>query len=1564
MFSRRRAASSPASKQPPSAAASLAASQAFIRNQGSNAALSSAAAAAALRTHATIPTPVGDTITKRMARKGSTSSVGTGSQQAAGLRRHSSSGSMTERSFRTPSPNRSNPVAEAHHNAPPVPAVPNEVPSEGVVHRLASSLEPPFRGGSPAKRGGGQGASLDSGVMTPAGRGQGHTGRVMSLSQVPEADPENSPRSINFSRPISPQATSPSRSVASSRAGQSGWFVAPVVNSEQTFRETGKPRPKTSDGVSAQDLHVQQSVQNATDKQVSNKKAKISQEVEGARLATENMRAKSSGSNAQSTQAPAAQSTSYEPQSIDPKSPLAVYDPSTRTFIPKQQAMARFRELNQYDGEPLQQYVVEHAPPQRPDSPPQRPVSKEEPSPARHAHTPPHHVSPPRLESPTPQPRERSPSPDTQSAIEREQSPITQHVVERPPTPPSGSQTRADALLARQSSEDFSAADIQPTADANTSRKLESVPTDVSYELPESPSSPRVASNQEGPYPRLAKSVTQTPASTLSIGGRGGVRGERTDSLSPPRNAHFATVAVELANGIKHQPPPRSVSPAKSALKSSPSVSRRNSSPIANNGQSVGRGAPSETSDTMSEDGTKKKKKNVRVSFDEDPVIAGTSAYAEVDTPSLPTGLGTSRWSSAIQEQDLDDVMKPRPALPSFGSIRDRNRRHEDGDVPEKVTETVSSSLSTSVGSIGEPLVTSSDHAIAGIITQDFASKKSPSTSDLHVPSALEPLPPEVTSVEGTGYVSDSDQSDTRWVETAIQESSKAEPKFEPEAPLDELEPKTLTTPIEISTPQVPEVPSIAIQPASPGPVEKPEPKFQRPFVPGGWSDDEESETESNEEAHLSQDNATPTITLAPQDRLPVVQDQPDDSSDDSSSIYSDAYEDLSDDKDGGFASIDAVVESPIISPPSGLMSSRHADTGPAEALPKSSLSNEYSEYTRKENSPAASVLSQVQDISQKQIHKKVPNEQPLLVESVDTLVLPPPKPKQMRATTEGKAQVDPIPTTSKSVQVSQPKQPSAQPRKSAMKKLAPLPQKMTAPGTHIRKTMRGSTGSPAVAASETQMRKSMRTSEPVGAASRGQSGLAASRHSMPSIDTKPPKGTLQKKHIPAAVAARKVRPQTASGSVATKPVAPVPTYDSDSDASVSSFVRQRPRTSLVEGGRYTMRSSMRTGPSVGPAPTMKATPTMRPTSLPPATSPSPAFRKSMRPSPPPEPVKGGGLRSSKFSIRSLSPTGRFGGMRQSVDDTLSLPTQTSSPKRISAKIPTFGKSSKSKAPAMNALKPRFKSRFADSSDEDEDDRSRRFQSRFADSDSDNDFELPAGLAPVRGIPQKPGEEDRESTDLEDEESDNEPSPPVLAPKEVEKSEPPMTNGNANAGPGAFSTGSLRKSKHAPKLSSLESGKKSKSKRSFFGLGKKKTRSQPTEPDTQNMESTDIPLPSEQRNRPLTPIGEDKAIEAGIPSSRSPKLQRRSMPQWGRSTSDSWPLPQPPKIGEEARPQSSDGVLPKRASLGPTLSKQHSSTTSEAKNGVDPKTGKEVSFGRSGKKKKFQGLRRVFGLND
>jgi serine/arginine repetitive matrix protein 2 len=148
-------------------------------------------------------------------------------------------------------------------------------------------------------------------------------------------------------------------------------------------------------------------------------------------------------------------------------------------------------------------------------------------------------------------------------------------------------------------------------------------------------------------------------------------------------------------------------------------------------------------------------------------------------------------------------------------------------------------------------------------------------------------------------------------------------------------------------------------------------------------------------------------------------------------------------------------------------------------------------------------------------------------------------------------------------------------------------------------------------------------------------------------------------------------------------------------------------------------------------------------------------------------------------------------------------------PVPVQPKVQGFAKQTKAKAPAIERAKPAFSSRFADSSDEDDDSRTPRFQSRFADSDDDepSNYKLPPGLAPVRGIPRRQGDEDGDSTDLE-EEVDETPLPTASAAKEIGALaiSNSQTNGNANGQGATLAAGSLRDSKHAP-LPSFDGGK-------------------------------------------------------------------------------------------------------------------------------------------------------------
>lgn len=1545
-------------RAPPSASASLAATKAF---RESNPALSNAAAAAALRTHATTPTPVGDTITKRMVRRGSVSSSGSGAgQRPGGLQRQSSSGSMTERTFRSPSPGRGSP---ADPYAPPVPEVPRNLTQTGAVHRRASSLEPTFRGGSPSPRGGGRGVSLDRGTgKNTAARGQRATS---NLAQVLEDDMDPNQRSsVNFSRPMSPAS-------AARQNASKGWYGGPVVNQDAVRDMAATSRPRTSASVASYDHY------NAADRPV--RTHQVARSVEGAHFSAGGMRAKPSGT--------AVQSRSFLPQGpVDPKSPDAIFDPSTRTFIRKQDAMTRHRELHEEPETPTHQYVARHVKEYSPQhAAPQRRVLRT-PSPVRE---PQRRVEPPRRIESEPVQRQQEvalPRLDTTSRIRHP---------EDPPTGLPKQDTHVDTVFEREQQGNAVEVEPQHSEQANTSRKLENssvqpVPIDVFV-------SPNVALNQDSSYPRLPTSTVPSIANTLAAQGQGSARvsHDRGQSLSPPRYAHFAPMTVELA-GAKHQPPPRSISPAKSALKASPSVSRRGSSPVAPNGRLLSRGTASETSDTTSEGGSKTKKRDIRVSFEDAPVIAGTSASTDASTPTSAVGLDASKWSSTRAEQsnEFEDFMKPRPALPTFGSVREREGRSAQDDGPEKVTETVSSTpMSASAASLGEPLPASSDHAVGGILAQNFAHKQAVSN---------DPLPPEVTTVEGSGYVSDSSDDAGPYAGThkhgAMDDSSQVLPVPEPKSlttPHDEPQ----AAPAPASKP-VAGVPEIALLPATPSPLDHPEPKYQSMVIPGGWSDeahDVETKSVAPKAAPAVQPvsfQPVPFQPIEPPTSLQSLIARDEDSSDDNSSVYSDAYEDLSD-TEGGFGSINAIVKSPAPSSTPGLMSSKHADASIPESS-TSGLRNEVAEEDHPESvttplggwDAAKEHWSGVnQSLKQPPVDKPSTGE-PLHLESTIARVLQAPI-KLAEPSTERRIETRSAaaPRTTAPTQA-QDLEPPPRPLKSALKKAVvsqppaaepqirktmrgPPPRDERAVEPHIRKTMRGPppretrAGEPQMRSTmragmnssprgEPQMRSSMRAAEPNVT---GNMGLAASRYSMPPVETKPPRGALQKKNIPMPTTPAKSRPQSVPAAIARPGVpAPAPTYDSDSDGSASSF--QRTRARRRNQGASTMRSSMRQGP----APTMRTSaPAPAPIrAISPPASPKPAIRKSMRPSSPtPEPAK-----SSKFSIRSLSPMGRFRSSKA---------IEAAPPAPVQPKAQGIAKQPKLKAPVAERAKPAFSSRFADSSDEDDDNRTPRFQSRFADSDDDEpgDYKLPPGLAPVRGIPRRQGDEDGDSTDLEEEADETLPLASTNKEMDAPAGSNSQSNGNVNGQGATLAAGSLRDSKHAP--SSAIDGDKPKAKRGFFGMGKKKAAATPIATSTEIALSTptktleavpasptEIPLPPPQRNRepgmPLTPIDEDKdfgsPVQTSPQSRKAPKLQRRSTPEW--------PLPPVPAIPLDERPMSSDGIAPRR----PRFAMRQSSAMSSATAPIGETPGRTVSYGRSGKKKKFQGLRRVFGLND
>lgn len=1134
---------------------------------------------------------------------------------------------------------------------------------------------------------------------------------------------------------------------------------------------------------------------------------------------------------------------------------------------------------------------------------------------------------------------------------------------ERPPT----FNTRAALLLSKQPSvvrEDRDAEEreergnlgsgkIRPNFPVNNNSKASgkkspilSNSTPQQHDRSSSQPAATLGASNQGPAPRKLSGSDATPAR-----GNDSFRGGRQQSLSPARAAHFSTQPIlKTPNGVRHQPPPRSVSPAKSAMKLSPSP--RAMSP------SGGGQAPSENSDTMSmlsEDGARSRRKKNRVSFDDDAVVVvpGRAASPPTSPDSQNKGETTRSWfgighgkkqgssPATIQSQEDDQVIQPTPALPSFGSIRGHKEREGTGvsnEPPPLSVEPHHTPTSWAQETLAR-IDLSSDQGVGAVLSQDFLSK---STA-----ASREPVPPQVTSVEGTGYGSDSEGSvySTDNMERAGAHSgadgniseAHAAPYREHTSP-----PLGHEGDYQYSGSQNNEaVPSIAVVPATPA---------EDAFRGAEWVGASPMSTESRASKdathgvieHHPTDPTPATIGIAepePEGMLasreavtPAVggvaealrtqTEHEDDGEDTAESIYSDAAEDLSDLEGDGFGSINAIVESPIVdtfgkaitTPPDSPSGRQPGPVRAKKSKPSRQGSDNPQPGAEEGWDKTQAYWSGLSENRKKQLERAAAQD------AVDE-DSPPPQPKPKKKKNVAKKDQ---PATGQN-------QPSLSPWPD--KQYVEQTERSRSPRTtEMRQSMRDGAGT---AAEAPHMRKSMRTGDTLKPTMRQTPQPRAMEMATPPE----PRGTLQKKYRPVS-AVPLVNYNTPSygttpshtrnasgGSVpgSATPVTPkqvkkkltpavkprrIKSDDSDSE---SSFRKLRPASS--DGGRYSMRKSMRGS----------------------------ALEQ------PPLPTSS---RAGPLSVRSLSPTGSMArrpfssgghGMKQSLRGAGESGAPILRPERTKSPLRGFGFGRGSKAKETNASsksRPRFSSKFGDSSDDD--DGPSAFRSRFGDSsDEDERSSRPSHLTPVRGIPKRANEGD--STDLDDS-SENE-----KRPRQKNKSSKMRTTKPEGI---ALAAGSLRRNGSGRDLSKFnelgtglqakKAAEKDPKRRSFFGLGRKR--------DESKVRKADLPPPA-------TPSQRNTGLPPGTPTSpKSPKLQRRNTPM--RLDSSAWPLPPVPGAAGD-RPNTADGVA---STARPELGVRSSTLDDTPSSKMSGQNG--VVLGRTGKKKRFPMLRKAFGLHD
>lgn len=1356
--------SKPRATAPVDPNAATAAAAVFRRHESSSPSLSAAAAATALARRPMTPTRVADVQTKRTIRRSASVASSAASSEPHSrpvLQRSGSSASMTERTFRSPSPHRPSSSGSGHRQTqslgygstddmPPVPALPaariqqqgnQQDPSQRRATVMGIS-NPPVHLASEAL------ASKDAHSWFGAAK-------VGDMRNVRRTDPA-----------MASPPSSPPRTVAQERsgAGRPSSRSSSINFSYPARARVASPPP----GAPFDETHLTEPPP-----------------VSAFQQRRTSLDGQPSQSRQQKSQPNRRVSAAPGPTS-GPSSDVMIYDPNSRRMVrqadlwaaehaivqasERHTSMKRKKQTPQRAGSHLAKGTMgrtkvggsvllpDQHPPATSTAPPIKPplqTQQASPADAQIARTSspkpePRAINPQPLQEPTVSQNDGSDATDriaqdlsvsptpwnpTGQTIKRQPSTVKEESEQEPELEKDYILDSFDAVPARQRV--FINGDSNPDEGLHTSNHPPNIPA-----APLSPPpSQEPQFSAEPPKPAglantdNAKYAGFAPIKNLHI------IPPRNHSNSPVRQAHFGPGPVSDSLAVKHSPPPRSISPRKSALKNSCSPTR-GASPSDDTSEASG-GVPPPQEPPLS------RKKSVRVSFDDANTVA-VAEQADSQSPSSPQGHHERRhWYSSLRpgnkehtSLDDDEIMKPRPALPSFGSVRDRKPRDISQDEAERPLVRPTADRSQAPP---EQLAQSSDHALATILTKDAEDK---ARVPANTSRFREPLPPVVTSVDGGDFLGENDSSSTTDSDDLLASEGGTdvhgeEPLEAPPAPAEEVshdqkEPVNVEhlPPIqEVQEKQVqassnpPEntIPTITIAQPTPPATEK---KDLAPYLnlPGGFPDDDSSSAASldakdvvSNPVGIKEPIPPPLGAIVGQPALLAVAEP---STDSESSIYSDAYEDLSDMEGGNFQSLDAVVESPTsIKPirdplhdeaPLPGLPSRQVPYELKSTLPPTSVASEQPAPTEDEWEKVRAYWRSLTAEKRAQLAKETTEDAGIEGDLEEAMTEAKPKKKKTveRRVSERKVLAVHM---AQQMMAQQEKQKAAATGSTRSYMIQPGTKwaEDKAPASTMRTTMRGQPPRESPVASHHEggrLRTSMRSSEPSAAKSRssrqpqlqGQGSQAPRTVSETTAATKS-RGTTT--HLRAA-SEQISRAGPASSKV---PYSPPKLKRRGSTSSESSFRRSRP----VGGGLSAFRQSMR----------QTSSSTSQPTSQPTA-QPTVQAEKSFK----------------RFSLRSRSPPVSMNNassqMRQSLRDS-SNERKKSSPSG-GFRMPSFGLSqgANSKKAEQRASGTKSSSRFGDSSDEEGGGGKSGFRSRFEESSDDEPL---SPISPPMKSPTIPG---------------------------------------------------------------------------------------------------------------------------------------------------------------------------------------------------------------------------------
>ncbi|KAI1453967.1 hypothetical protein F4805DRAFT_340618 [Annulohypoxylon moriforme] len=1556
----------------PNAASAAATAFMSASNHKPSRSLSSAAAAAALRARPHTPTNVGEVQTKRtMRRSASVSSVGSastgtaGSRPTAQLQRKGSSGSMTERSFRSPSPHRAGSI-HAPEDHPPVPQIPAGHKKSASAASSGLGMQA-FRTASQKMK-----IGHSSWYTEPSGDPRNvRTSDAPMKNNKPQLQnpqsatttnqrPDSRSSSVNFSYPTVFRAQSPPASPSSAQAPQLPG--PPTRTPASPPRSNRASMSSIGSGKSDQQMVYDRNSRRMVPRTV------VDNAEYYAKDTTEKLPKKKryGGLQKEGSHPTKGSVARVKGTTVDADAGERSLPKREQPVIEALPTMEESRLLE----EPAVQAII--------TAPGSLGQQQEEPERDRSFQ------SRDLQESGSPPPSQSTPHDSSTS------SPVSRVLVQKAPIGQEPKEASGEINdIPRSSQKVIDALDAVPTRQSvfEQPEPAQVLLQETEETANQTPSDDKHPGHIQTPLStstdKRTSIVENKPVLELSREG-GSIR--RSNSNSPARQAHFsATPSDNLA--VRHTPLPRSASPIKSALKRT-SPTRRETSPSDKSSDMSGsRGA----SPHQQDEAAVQRKKSVRVSFDDRTMatVVGESAPAgDTDESAPPSPQQAKRpWYSNIgrgkrREFTLEDdeIMKPRPALPSFGSIREKKTR-EAGErplvrpyepTPSSATPSSPETRPSTSGGLSDTakpeelsLGQSSDQAIGSILSQAQTSRNAPNISRFR-----EPLPPVVTSVEGSGYMSDSvGSSDSDDLLNSVTGASDTEeiPSTQttqletggnsqnnstvPEKPVEsEGVPKAIHLPSQEAT-EVPEIAIIQPSPRVPEQSTSATNSSGNPYfdVPGGFPVDrpetirgvENTPNEMKDEEsfdisptpspifepkaviHPVQTETLPQTTLSTTAPLDAGDDEATDES--HSSIYSDAYEDLSDIEGDGFMSLNAVVEKPIkeVTP-----SQLPGLSQPPQTSKQLGVAIKGSEPTRGNDWEQAKAFWRSLTAEKRlQLEREAMEEAGTEGDEEDV-------PRPVRRNSKKK-------TTPQQQQITPEVQP--QPPKSLAEPIVIVKQENA---QKIRPRSQPSLEPTSSQPTSSRMRMSLRDDKPkqtdgIRKTMRSQAGT--SENNLPAT-----RRTAQREMPITATSLKQTQNQNAATITQISPTdktkIALPNEKPllqrrGSDASDSSFKRSR----ATRNANFGFRSSMR-----------------------------PLSSHQSRDAP-----RGSG----RFSLRSLSPAGSFqqsltgnavGGtsapaMRQTLRS-----GSVSSQERIlpSLHFPSFGRSSK----APSSKHSKRLSRRGDSSDDD-DGGIAGFRSRFEDS-SDEDIARPNSSSRDRplsrgtlrpstasGVPSfrkstPVPEVDEDSPELPD--SDDEMPSPLQSPR----TRPNVGSAFPRSNSSALGTGTLTRSRSGRGSFNTSvsvpavSGKERRS--SLMGILKRNKkadsagkiqRSEPTESAARR--DTRLERSSEQL----------RDLRGDYPS--SPRLQKRN----SLKRNDGWPLGEPTEGGSVKRSNSAGNLLDQGiagpAAQRPGTSGGRRSTSLGLPAAYDDERDNVTVDGLGQKKKKkFGALRRMFRLDD